>query len=338
MPDNEPRTAEEMVLEPCPFCGGGAERLTLDDAENFGGDVITCTRCQASSHVEFGRKENLVSAWNTRFKRPTPRIDGDEGATMLSGWDKEAVAREIERYGLGLIPELRTVCVWLADHFRSRPGPSRIDGDEGVRERQAVVAWLRHQSDLGANRGIEAETGTTKRAAFGGGSLALARAADAIEGAEHRTNDNAALSRIEAPKTDDREAAMLLATVAETVKEVGLNGDNGCWVSCTGCHESCEGAPTGPFVSAFGCHLGCGCRECGGIGALWDTADYADMAEWMQRHDRTYDNIKAVLVAQGGLPNFQAEALTDAIMDLAEPVAALSESRTDAAAASHPCG
>src|SRR5690606_30711087 len=55
-------------LEPCPFCGGEAERITIgeDEPANAGGDVIVCTRCEASSHVEFGRKENLVSCWNTR--------------------------------------------------------------------------------------------------------------------------------------------------------------------------------------------------------------------------------------------------------------------------------
>lgn len=56
-------------LLPCPFCGGKAERFTLpeDSFGNGGGDVITCSRCQASSHVEFGRKENLVDRWNTRL-------------------------------------------------------------------------------------------------------------------------------------------------------------------------------------------------------------------------------------------------------------------------------
>jgi Lar family restriction alleviation protein len=59
----------QAALEPCPFCGGKAERLTLpeDSFGNGGGDVITCSRCQASSHVEFGRKENLVDRWNTRL-------------------------------------------------------------------------------------------------------------------------------------------------------------------------------------------------------------------------------------------------------------------------------
>lgn len=56
-------------LSPCPFCGGPAERLDLEDAEN--GSVISCTRCGASSAVHFDRKENLVSSWNDRAERPS---------------------------------------------------------------------------------------------------------------------------------------------------------------------------------------------------------------------------------------------------------------------------
>jgi len=66
--------------------------------------------------------------------------------------------------------------------------PAAPQGEEVVAQ---IVSWLRHQSDLGANRGNEADKGTTKRAAFGGGSLALKRAADAIESGEYLTNDNA---------------------------------------------------------------------------------------------------------------------------------------------------
>lgn len=51
----------------------------------------------------------------------------------------------------------------------------------------------------------------------------------------------------------------------------------GFWRSCSGCHEINEGTPTGPYNRILQCHLGVGCCECGGIGAIWDTTDYADM-------------------------------------------------------------
>ncbi|HGA6477184.1 TPA: Lar family restriction alleviation protein [Salmonella enterica subsp. enterica serovar Saintpaul] len=62
MPDSE------NGLMSCPFCGGKARQLTIeqDNDPHFGGDVITCAECGASSHVEFGFKENLKSAWNSR--------------------------------------------------------------------------------------------------------------------------------------------------------------------------------------------------------------------------------------------------------------------------------
>lgn len=46
----------------------------------------------------------------------------------------------------------------------------------------------------------------------------------------------------------------------------------GAWRPCTGCHESNEGHPTGPFSTALKCNLGSGCHECGGIGAVWELA------------------------------------------------------------------
>ncbi|EHK77735.1 hypothetical protein SM0020_12445 [Sinorhizobium meliloti CCNWSX0020] len=56
----------EIELKPCPFCGGAAERIDIIDGENAGGSCICCTVCQASGNVEFGRKENFVSNWNSR--------------------------------------------------------------------------------------------------------------------------------------------------------------------------------------------------------------------------------------------------------------------------------
>ena len=55
-------------LKPCPFCGGKAEMLLIgeDEDDNEGGSVIQCTKCLASSAVEFEFKETLVERWNRR--------------------------------------------------------------------------------------------------------------------------------------------------------------------------------------------------------------------------------------------------------------------------------
>ncbi len=55
----------------------------------------------------------------------------------------------------------------------------------------------------------------------------------------------------------------------------------GIWRTCTGCYESNEGYPTGPFSDTLKCHLGGGCFECGGIGAVWDTTDYEEMGNFI---------------------------------------------------------
>ncbi|MCR4146759.1 hypothetical protein NUK37_20915, partial [Alcaligenes faecalis] len=60
-----------------------------------------------------------------------------------------------------------------------------------------------------------------------------------------------------------------------------IGNGGGLWRSCSGCHESNEGMATGPFSETLKCHLGVGCSECGGIGAIWDTTDYDAMADFM---------------------------------------------------------
>lgn len=80
-------------------------------------------------------------------------------------------------------------------------------------------------------------------------------------------------------------AARSPATVAQPVELRGvaetLGNGGGFWRSCSGCHELNEGHATGPYSAVLKCHLGGGCSECGGIGAIWDTTDYADMADHM---------------------------------------------------------
>lgn len=67
-----------------------------------------------------------------------------------------------------------------------------------------------------------------------------------------------------------------LCGISEAIGDGG-----GFWRSCSGCHELNEGMATGPFSETFKCHLGAGCSECGGIGAIWDTTDYDAMADFM---------------------------------------------------------
>ena len=61
---------EMLALLSCPFCGGRAERIDLDDDEtdpNYGGSFIHCPACLASSKLIFGEKVGLEEAWNKRF-------------------------------------------------------------------------------------------------------------------------------------------------------------------------------------------------------------------------------------------------------------------------------
>jgi hypothetical protein len=58
-------------LKPCPFCGGVAARdIILEDGSNYGGEIIVCKRCLASTRVFFGGKEGLEESWNTRTPAP----------------------------------------------------------------------------------------------------------------------------------------------------------------------------------------------------------------------------------------------------------------------------
>lgn len=78
-----------------------------------------------------------------------------------------------------------------------------------------------------------------------------------------------------------------------------IGNGGGFWRSCSGCHESNEGMATGPFSETFKCHLGVGCSECGGIGAIWDTTDYDAMADFMAaEYQQRTENTEPVGQAQ----------------------------------------
>lgn len=90
-----------------------------------------------------------------------------------------------------------------------------------------------------------------------------------------------ALDTIRAARTQEQGPVELIG-VKEVIEEGG-----GFWHSCSGCYESNEGAPPkgATYSTIFQCYLGCGCDECGGLGAVWDNTDYEDMARFMAGQD-----------------------------------------------------
>lgn len=103
-------------LEPCPFCGGEAEVIHLEDGENAGGSCVSCKACLASSNVEFGRKENFISNWNRRaaLRQQPVTPDREEVARLIDGaafcvvqdglafWQSDEGQQAQQRQGLAL--------------------------------------------------------------------------------------------------------------------------------------------------------------------------------------------------------------------------------------------
>ncbi|WP_264858167.1 hypothetical protein [Burkholderia cenocepacia] len=84
------------------------------------------------------------------------------------------------------------------------------------------------------------------------------------------------------PVEQPAAAPIELARVKET-----LEAGRGFWRTCSGCHESEDGHPVGeyPYSETLQCDLGAGCGECGGIGAVWDSTDYEDLAAFVERRE-----------------------------------------------------
>jgi len=91
----------------------------------------------------------------------------------------------------------------MTDIPENTPEPVPATNQAGEGERAAIVSYIRRQSDRGADIGNEKPKGSTARAAFGGGSLALKRVADNIEAGEHVINDNTALATQPATSQED---------------------------------------------------------------------------------------------------------------------------------------
>jgi Lar family restriction alleviation protein len=66
------RAANEAHLKPCPFCGGRADIIDVEEPSNIGGKVVQCSECEASTRVWFPIKDSvdriLREAWNRRVR------------------------------------------------------------------------------------------------------------------------------------------------------------------------------------------------------------------------------------------------------------------------------
>lgn len=81
-------TTPREALKACPFCGGKAKRIDVEDGENAGGSCICCTVCNATGNLEFGFKENFVDNWN---RRTTPAENAALRASEAAAWARVKV-------------------------------------------------------------------------------------------------------------------------------------------------------------------------------------------------------------------------------------------------------
>lgn len=131
-------------------------------------------------------------------------------------------------------------------------------------------------------------------------SMTLEEAADLIRDlrTEIGNQETKIVDLEEAVKANPIEVidALIVDSISTQISE----GD-GFWRSCSGCHELNEGRDTGPYSETFKCTVGGGCRECGGIGAVWDATDYESLADSMMRDDETAADNAALIAAVPGL-------------------------------------
>lgn len=130
-------------LLPCPFCGGKATRITLQDEENFGGDVIICQNCDACSRVVFGEKEGLVETWN---RRATQAAAGEPVATLMLRRSIGSCSVGVVRFDADQLADGALVDVYAAP-------PAAAHGDglsfSTVAELAAAIRQVSAYEDLG---------------------------------------------------------------------------------------------------------------------------------------------------------------------------------------------
>ncbi len=101
----------------------------------------------------------------------------------------------------------------------------------------------------------------------------------------------ATLESLQRENEDAKRIDPALIGICEEMEESG-----GHWQPCTGCYDTLEGHPTQKYdySPALQSPVGCGCHECGGLGAVWwymseqDIADFEKISEELDaEHDLT---------------------------------------------------
>ena len=135
----------EEALLPCPFCGGDAEIVHIEEGENAGGSCVCCKRCNASSNVEFEFKENFISNWNRRSSSAAERavVEALMDATAHLAGSASAYRKYARRHSSVGRSEIDPFFTTRADDFdkaveRARLALSSVRGEGG--DKQATRA------------------------------------------------------------------------------------------------------------------------------------------------------------------------------------------------------
>lgn len=173
---------------------------------------------------------------------------------------------------------------WLAPAAKTRAGEMVAEGERAARTPGVkppdddLDAFLFH---VGRSRGLALQVvDDVSRALDAAADLAPRRDEGAMETDRGRTYAER-IALLVAKAREGIEAKRVRQRARDRIVE-----RDGLWRSCTGCYETNEGYDTAPRDPDFGVPLGGGCSECGGIGAVWDTTDYAELGDELAREGR----------------------------------------------------
>ena len=103
----------------------------------------------------------------------------------------------------------------------------------------------------------------------------------------------------------DVKADPALIGITDEMKESG-----GHWQPCTGCYDTEDGHPTQKYdySPALQTAIGCGCHECGGLGAVWwhmTDEEVADFAKICEEVDTEHELKMRIVRLEAGLRRFR---------------------------------